>query len=60
LDKYYKVPFEVFEKELNAIVSAAEAKKIIALVKSSFASLDPKLVDNELFRRGYAELQEVL
>jgi histidyl-tRNA synthetase len=60
LDKYYKIPFEVFEKELAALVSATEAKRIISFVKSSFATLDPKLADNDLYRRGYAELQEVL
>jgi histidyl-tRNA synthetase len=60
LDKYYKIPFDVFEKELTELVSAAEARRIISFVKSSFSALDPLLVDNDLYRRGYAELQEVL
>lgn len=60
LDKYYKMWFEVFQKELAALVSAADVKKIIAFIQSNFDRLDPNLVDNDNYRRWYQELQEVL
>ena len=60
LDKYYKMWFDVFQKELAALVSAADAKKIIAFVQSNFDRLDPNLVDNDNYRKWYQELQEVL
>lgn len=60
LDKYYKIWSEVFQKELNELVSASDAKKILAFIQSNFERLDPNLIDNEIYRRGYAELKEVL
>lgn len=60
LDKYYKMWFEIFQKELAELVSSSEVTKIISFVKSDFASLDPNLVDNDLYRKWYQELQEVL
>lgn len=60
LDKYYKIWFDVFQKELAELVSAADVKKIVAFVQSNFDRLDPNLVDNDLYRRWYQELQEVL
>jgi histidyl-tRNA synthetase len=59
LDKYYKIPFDVFQKELAELVSPDEVKKIITFVQSNFEKLDPHLVDNDLYRRWYQELQEV-
>jgi len=60
LDKYYKIPFDVFQKELKELVPAVDVKKIVAFVQSDFERLDPNLVDNENYRKGYQELQEVL
>ncbi len=60
LDKYYKMWFDVFKKELAEVVSVADTKKILVFVQSTFDTLDPNLVDNDLYRRGYQELQEVL
>jgi len=60
LDKYYKMWFEIFQKELAELVSPAEVKKIISFVQSNFDRLDPNLVDNDNYRRWYQELQEVL
>ncbi|MCX6824248.1 MAG: histidine--tRNA ligase [candidate division SR1 bacterium] len=60
LDKYYKMGFEIFQKELAELVSPAEVKKIISFVQCNFDRLDPNLVDNDNYRRGYQELQEVL
>lgn len=59
LDKYYKIGADAFAKELGTLVSAAEVKKILEFVQTDFARLDPNLVDNDLYRRGYAELKEV-
>ena len=59
LDKYYKISFDVFQKELAELVSPAEAKKIISFIQTAFNKLDPNLVDNDLYRKGYQELQEV-
>ncbi|MFA7298229.1 MAG: histidine--tRNA ligase [Candidatus Absconditabacterales bacterium] len=60
LDKYYKMGFDTFQKELAVLVSDADAKKIIAFTQSNFDRLDPNLVDNDNYRKGYQELQEVL
>jgi len=60
LDKYYKMWFEIFQKELAELVSAAEVEKIISFVQCNFDRLDPNLVDNDTYRRWYQELQEVL
>ena len=59
LDKYYKIGADVFAKELEALVSPDEVKKILAFVQTDFQKLSPDLVDNDLYRRGYAELKEV-
>lgn len=60
LDKFYKMWFDVFQKELAELVSAADVKKIIAFVQCNFDRLDPNLVDNDTYRKWYQELQEVL
>jgi len=60
LDKYYKMWFETFQKELAELVSPADVQKILVFVQSNFDRLDPNLVDNDLYRRWYQELQEVL
>ncbi len=60
LDKYYKIGADVFAKELALLVSKDEVKKIIDFVQTDFDRLQPDLVDNDLYRRGYAELKEVL
>ena len=59
-DKYYKMWFDIFQKELAELVSPADVKKIVSFVQSNFDRLDPNLVDNDLYRKGYQELQEVL
>lgn len=59
LDKYYKMWFEAFQKEVAELVSAADTKKILAFVQSTFDTLDPKLVSNDLYSKWYQELQEV-
>lgn len=59
-DKFYKMPFETFQKEIEEIMSKANSEKIINFVKSTFDKLDPNLVDNETYRKGYQELQDVL
>ncbi len=59
LDKYYKMWFETFQKELSELVSPDEVKKILSFVQSTFPSLDANLIDNDLYRKWYQELQEV-
>lgn len=58
-DKYYKIWFEMFQKELAQLVSSSDAKKILSFVQCNFDRLDPNLVDNDNYRRWYQELQEV-
>ncbi len=60
LDKYYKISFETFKEALAELVSTSEVEKIVAFVQCNFDRLDPNLVDNDLYRRWYAELKEVL
>jgi len=60
LDKYYKISFETFKEALAELVSVSEVEKIVAFVQCNFDRLDPNLVDNDLYRRWYAELKEVL
>jgi histidyl-tRNA synthetase len=60
LDKYYKMWFDVFQKELAELVPSADVKKIITFVQSNFDRLDPNLVENDLYRKWYQEVQEVL
>jgi histidyl-tRNA synthetase len=60
LDKYYKIWFEIFQKEIAELVSPTETQKIMDFIQCDFERLDPNLVDNDLYRRGYAELQQVL
>lgn len=59
LDKYYKIWSDVFKKELTELVSSSDAEKILSFVQTKIDRLDPNLVDNELYRKGYEELQEV-
>ena len=59
-DKYYKMWFDVFQKELAELVTAADVKKILAFVQCDFDRLDSNLVDNDNYRKWYQELQEVL
>ncbi len=60
LDKYYKIGSDAFAKELETLVSATDAKKIIDFVQTDFSRLSPDLVDNDTYRRGYTEIKEVL
>ena len=60
LDKYYKMWFDIFQKELSELVSPADVKKILAFVQNNFDRLDPNLVDNDNYRKWYQELKEVL
>ena len=60
LDKYYKMWFDVFQKELAELISPAEVEKILTFVQSNFEKLDPNLVNNDNYRKWYQELQEVL
>jgi len=60
LDRFYKISLDVFEKELGQLVNATEAKKIMSFVQSTFSHLSPDLVDNDMYRRGYAELKEMM
>lgn len=60
LDKFYKISFDVFQKEVAELVSPSEVKKIVSFVQSNFDRLDPNLVDNDMYRKWYQELQEVL
>ncbi|HBB03961.1 TPA: hypothetical protein DCZ39_03605 [Patescibacteria group bacterium] len=60
LDKYYKISFDVFQKELALLVSSADVAKIVSFVQTTFDRLDPNLVDNDVYRKGYQEVQEVL
>lgn len=59
LDKYYKIGLEVFTKELKELLSDTDAQKVLDFIQTGFDRLDPNLVDNDLYRRWYAELQEV-
>lgn len=59
-DKYYKMWFDVFQKELTELLPSADVEKIISFVQTHFDRLDPNLVDNDVYRKGYQELQEVL
>lgn len=59
LDKYYKIWFDAFKKELTDLVSSSDAEKILSFVQTKMDRLDPNLVDNELYRKGYEELQAV-
>ncbi len=60
LDKYYKMWFDVFQKELAELVSETDVKKILTFVQCDFDRLDSNLVDNDNYRKWYKELQEVL
>ncbi len=60
LDRYYKISFDDFVAQLKELVSDQDAGKIISFVKMSFADLPSDLVDNDSYRRWYAELQEVM
>ena len=60
LDKYYKISFDAFKEALAELVSASEVEKIVAFVQCNFDRLDANLADNDLYRRWYAELKEVL
>ncbi len=60
LDKYYKMWFDIFQKELAELLPAVDVEKIVSFVQSNFDRLDANLVDNDLYRKGYQELQEVL
>ncbi len=60
LDRFYKISLDVFEKELKELVDDKEAKKIMAFVHSSFSDLSLDLVDNDMYRRWYAELKEMM
>ncbi len=59
LDKYYKIGLDIFTKELKALLSDTDAQKVLDFMQTGFDRLDPNLVDNDLYRRGYAELQDV-
>lgn len=59
LDKYYKIGLDVFTKELKELLSDTDAQKVLDFIQTEFDRLDPNLVDNDLYRRWYAELQEV-
>lgn len=59
LDKYYKIGLDIFTKELKELLSDADVQKILDFIQTGFDRLDPKLVDNDLYCRGYTELQEV-
>ena len=60
LDRFYKISLDVFEKELGQLVDATEAKKIMGFVQSTFSNLSPDLADNDMYRRWYAELKEMM
>lgn len=60
LDKYYKMWFDIFQKELAELLPASDVDKIVSFVQTNFDRLDPNLVDNDVYRKGYQELQEVL
>jgi len=60
LDKYYKIGLDIFTKELKELLSDADVQKILDFIQTWFDCLDPKLVDNDNYRRWYQELQEVL
>lgn len=59
LDKYYKIGLDIFTKELKELLSDTDAQKVLDFIQTGFDRLDPNLVDNDVYRRGYAELQEV-
>jgi len=59
LDKYYKIGVDRFKKELGGLLSGEDTQKVIDFLQTWFDRLDPNLVDNDLYRRGYAELQTV-
>jgi len=60
LDKYYKIGLDVFTKELKELLSDVDVQKILDFIQTGFDRLDSNLVDNDLYRRWYTELQEVL
>ena len=60
LDKYYKIGIDTFTKQLKEIISDADAQKMLDFIQTSFDRLDPNLVDDDMYRRWYQELQEVL
>lgn len=59
LDKYYKIGLDVFTKELKILLSDTDVQKVLDFMQTGFDRLDPNLVDNDLYHRWYAELQEV-
>lgn len=59
LDRYYKIWFEAFQKDLAELVSPSEGKQILSFVQSNFNGLSSDLIDNDSYRKGYQELQEV-
>lgn len=58
LDKYYKISNEQFIKEVEELLGK-ESKKILDFVTCKLEDLTSYKLENENFKRGVAELQEV-
>jgi len=58
LDRFYKITPEKFAEEMNVLLGK-DTKKMLEFTSYSLEKLPKDLVDNDEYRRGYTELQEV-
>ncbi|HCY20952.1 TPA: hypothetical protein DIC40_03735 [Patescibacteria group bacterium] len=58
LDKYYKISHEQFIKEIEELLGT-ESKKILDFVACKLDDLTSYKLENENFKRGVKELEEV-